>query len=301
MELRKYSFGVGDRFGMQGSALLKAFRDSADQGVEITPVWNKSFREHKLTGTLPAEVRNEADEAVAGGGWKLPYFVDADHINLDTVGDFISSSDFYTIDVAGFIGAEPERSDLESSINRNLIYTGNLKIPGLATPIRITRDFLNETSKKFLAAAIQAGKIYKSIEGKKGKGNFITEVSMDEVEFPQNPAQLFFILGFLSQAGIPANTIAPRFTGSFHKGVDYSGDVKLFETEFEQDLMIIDFAKTRADAPDREWVDGAHLDVEGALLDVAEDAIHPSGDGFHVLRHWKHSDDELAACRGCGD
>jgi hypothetical protein len=247
MELGKYSLGVGDRFGMQGSSLLKAFEIAASQGISITPVWNKSHREHKLTGTHPPEVRIEADEAVKISGWKSGYFVDADHINEDNVEEFIGPSDFFTIDVAEYIGVDPGPSAIESSTNRNLKYAGLLSIPGLAEPFTITREFLADTSRMFLKAAIQAGRIYKFIENRKGRGNFITEVSMDEVGRSQSPAELFFILGFLSQEGIPLNTIAPRFTGSFHKGIDYSGDVNLFESEFEQDLFVIDLAKSEFD------------------------------------------------------
>ncbi len=282
MELGKYSFGVGDRFGMQGRGLLRAFESAADKGVIITPVWNKSFREHKLTGTIPSEVRIEADEAVTGAGWKLPYFVDADHINEKNVGEFIGSSDFFTIDVAGFIGAEPDRLALESSLTLNSKYIGSLKMPGFTGQIRVTPEFLANTSKKFLAAAIQAGRIYKDIENRKGKGNFITEVSMDEVDSPQNPAELFFILGLLSQAGIPVNTIAPRFTGNFHKGVDYSGDIKSFETEFEQDLLILDYARSEFGLPDNLKLSIHSGSDKRSLYHVINRLIHKHNKGIHI-------------------
>ena len=47
------------------------------------------------------------------------YFVDADHINFDTVDRFIESSDFFTIDVASYIGkkAETER-DRQNSFQK---------------------------------------------------------------------------------------------------------------------------------------------------------------------------------------
>jgi tagaturonate epimerase len=65
---------------------------------------------------------------------------------------------------------------------------------------------------------------------------------MDEVAEAQTPIELFFILSALAAEGVPAATIAPKFTGRFNKGVDYVGDVDLFAREFEQDLMVIDFA-----------------------------------------------------------
>jgi tagaturonate epimerase len=65
---------------------------------------------------------------------------------------------------------------------------------------------------------------------------------MDEVSEAQSPVELFFILGAIAAEGIPAQTIAPKFTGRFNKGVDYVGNVKLFEKEFEEDLLVIDQA-----------------------------------------------------------
>ena len=58
--LPKYSLGVGDRFGHQGPAQLDALILASRQGVEIAPVWNKSHREHTITGSCPADVEAEA-------------------------------------------------------------------------------------------------------------------------------------------------------------------------------------------------------------------------------------------------
>ena len=108
--LGKYSFGLGDRFGHQGGAQLKAIIEASKHGIEITPVWNKSNREHMTIGTQPADVRIEADQVTKNAGFKKDYFVDADHINFDTVDRFIESSDFFTIDVASYIGKKAEET-----------------------------------------------------------------------------------------------------------------------------------------------------------------------------------------------
>jgi len=65
---------------------------------------------------------------------------------------------------------------------------------------------------------------------------------MDEVESPQTPIDLLFILKMLADKGVPAQTIAPKFTGRFNKGVDYKGDVAQFAKEFEEDVLVIDYA-----------------------------------------------------------
>jgi len=97
MKLSKYSFGIGDRFAHQGVALLEAFQIALEDRTMITPVWNKSYREHNTVHSLPESVRKEADDAVRILDWQHDYFVDADHINLGNVEKYISSSDFFTL------------------------------------------------------------------------------------------------------------------------------------------------------------------------------------------------------------
>ncbi len=242
MLLGKYSFGTGDRFAHQGVAQLKASILAKAEGIDLTHVWNKSHREHKTVHSEPASVREEADAAVRALDWEGQYLVDADHINLSNVDGFIPYSDFFTIDVADFIGKQADQASIDAYINKYSSYIGEINIPGLESPLSITRDFLLRVAHKFLYATLEAGKIYRHIASKKGADHFIAEVSMDEVDDPQQPAELLFILAALSDAGVPAQTIAPKFTGRFNKGVDYVGDLKQFSKEFEEDLLVIQYA-----------------------------------------------------------
>src|SRR5512136_573140 len=113
-KLGKYSIGLGDRFGHQGHAQLRAVIEAGKKGVEITPVWNKSNREHMMIGTHPMDVRAEADNVTMDAGFNKPYYVDADHINIDTVDRFIESSDFFTIDVASYIGKRAGNDEVQA-------------------------------------------------------------------------------------------------------------------------------------------------------------------------------------------
>ena len=58
MKLSKYSFGVGDRFSHQGQAQLRAISRANEAGVEVSPVWNKSNREHGIVKTVPVQDNN---------------------------------------------------------------------------------------------------------------------------------------------------------------------------------------------------------------------------------------------------
>ncbi len=242
MFLGKYSFGIGDRFGHQGKAQLSAVIKAKEQGLDITPVWNKSHREHTIIGTTPADVRREADEAVAALNWDRQYFVDADHIGLSNVELFLESSDFFTLDVADFIGQPAEASDVDSFVKKHEKYIGSLAIDGIEGTLDVTEDRIRAVADKSLLAVKQASAIYRHIEAARGAGNFITEVSMDETDQPQTPVEMLFILAAIADEGIPAQTIAPKFTGRFNKGVDYDGDIAAFAKEFEQDLAAVAFA-----------------------------------------------------------
>jgi hypothetical protein len=250
-KISKYSFGIGDRFGHQGKAQLKAFIAAKELlGMEFTPVWNKSNREHTIIGTQPTEVRKEADEAVKALGWKGDYFVDADHINFKNVEPFIDPSDFFTIDVADFIGKPAPEAEVELWVQKHKSYVGKLIIPGIAEKFNVTENWLTNFANNYLLAIDEASKVYAYLVEKKGEGNFVPEVSCDETDTPQTPLDLFFILKLMADKHVPAQTIAPRFSGRFNKGVDYAGDVKKFEKEFEQDLLVIDFAVKKFGLPE---------------------------------------------------
>ena len=183
-----------------------------------------------------------ADAAVKALGVAGPYFVDADHINLSNVDRFIDHSDFFTLDVADYIGKPASSAEIDTFVANHQRFLGSLTIPGIAHPFAITEHYLKKFATKFLFATQEAAKIYQHIAAKKGVGNFVTEVSMDEVDEPQKPLDMLFILKSLADLKIPAQTIAPKFTGRFNKGVDYEGNVEQFGKEFEEDMLVIDYA-----------------------------------------------------------
>ncbi|KXB05590.1 hypothetical protein AKJ51_04940, partial [candidate division MSBL1 archaeon SCGC-AAA382A20] len=245
----KYSLGVGDRFSHQGKAQLQALVKAAGDGVDITPVWNKSHREHEIIGTHPDRVREEADAAVESLDWTGKYFVDADHIGLGNVDLFMGSSDFFTLDVADFTGESAGEDEVGAFVQKYERYVGQMEVEGIDGGFEITRDTLEDVAENYLLAVKEAGKIYRQIKENKGEGNFVTEVSMDETEDPQTPVEMLFILAAIADEGIPAQTIAPKFSGRFNKGVDYVGDVNQFRKEFNDDLAVLRYARAEFDLP----------------------------------------------------
>jgi len=242
MELEKYSLGIGDRFGAEGVAQLRALQQAKSQTVDIVPVWNKSNREHTIIGTSPDDTRHEADEAVRTCRWSDHYYVDADHIGMKTVDRFLPSSNFFTIDVADFIGKPTSPASITAFVKEMSRFKGELRMPDMPSALRVTDELLLAVAQKYLFAVEEAGKVYRAIASKKGKDAFVTEVSVDEANSPQTPAELFFILAAIGREGIPIQTIAPKFTGAFLKGIDYVGDCAKFAREFEDDLAVISYA-----------------------------------------------------------
>jgi hypothetical protein len=249
LALEKYSLGVGDRFAHQAQAQLRACLMAAEQGVEVIPVWNKSNREHTTIGSEPATTRRAAEAAVKALGWQKPYHVDADHIRFETVDRFVPHADFYTIDMADQIGRPAPAGKIKSFAERHPELAGQISIPGIAQPFKTTRAQVERIAARYLLAVQEAGKVYRHVAGLKGEGKFITEVSMDETGSPQTPPELLLILAALADEGIPIQTIAPKFTGRFNKGVDYVGDVAQFEREFNESLAVIAHAVRKYGLP----------------------------------------------------
>ncbi|MDT0688958.1 tagaturonate epimerase family protein [Salegentibacter sp. F188] len=280
-KLGKYSFGTGDRFGKEGKAQLKAVLKMMDLGVEVTPVWNKSNREHETVGTTAANTRKEADLAVKSLSYTGAYLVDADHINLKTVDPYIPVSDFFTIDVADFIGKEAPEDEKKAFLQFFSKYTNGIEIEGIASKIDISEARLEDMLNNFLFAMKKAGGVYQHIKTKKPE-DFYTEVSIDEVAEPQSPVELLFILAALAFYEVPLNTIAPKFTGEFNKGIDYRGDLKQFEKEFEEDLLVLKFAIKEFGLPENLKLSVHSGSDKFSIYPVMQKLISKHNTGLHL-------------------
>lgn len=282
MQIEKYSLGIGDRFAREGEAQLRAFVKAREQGALVVPVWNKSHREHTLVHSTPDSVRSEAGRAVEALGWGDSFHVDADHIGLATVDAFLESSDFFTLDVAAHIGKPPEDDDRMEFLKQNSIYLGEIPIEGLDDPLLISESDLESVAGKFLAGMREAARIYQYIEYRKGSGSFITEVSIDETDLPQSPKELLLILSALAQFGVPVQTIAPKFTGRFNKGIDYRGDLDRFRLEFEADLAVLKFAVREFGLPEDLKLSVHSGSDKFSLYPIIRRAIREFDSGLHL-------------------
>ncbi len=282
LELPRFSVGVGDRFAHQAKAQLQACVMAADAGVEVVPVWNKSNREHTIIGSEPTATRAAADAAVKELGWTKPYFLDADHINFKTVQRFLDPCDFFTLDVADLIGQAAKPEDVADFVKAHPELMGEVLIPNIEQPFKTDRAFVEGVANKFLAAVKHAGEIYRFLLENKGRGRFVPEVSMDETDSPQTPVELLVILAMIADEEIPIQTIAPKFTGRFNKGVDYVGDVSQFTKEFSEDLAAIAFAVKTYGLPKNLKLSVHSGSDKFSIYRAIYEAVNKFGAGVHL-------------------
>ncbi len=282
LNIGKFSLGMGDRFAQEAEAQLRACVMAAEQGARVVPVWNKSNREHMIIGSEPASVRSAAEAAIKKLGWTSEWHVDADHIRLETVDRFLGASDFFTIDVADSIGKPAQSEDVKAFVDKHPELAGRVEIPGVSGGATTTRADVERVANKFLFAVQEAGAIFRYIERNKGKGKFIPEVSMDETDSPQTPIELLIILAAIADEEIPVQTIAPKFTGRFNKGVDYVGDVAQFEKEFNDDLCVIKFAIQKYGLPANLKLSVHSGSDKFSIYPAIRRAVKTHGAGLHL-------------------
>lgn len=282
LSIERFSFGVGDRFAHQASAQLRAFQQMERTGCLVVPVWNKSNREHSFIGSEPQSVQSAAKAAVEQLGWSHGWYVDADHIRLETVDRFLGSSNFFTIDVADSIGRPASDSDLSGFLARHPELLKPIMVVDIDAPLALNRDRVVAIAQKYLAAAQDAGRIYRHIASKKGAESFVAEVSMDETDEPQTPGDLLVILAALADEKIPLQTIAPKFTGRFNKGVDYVGPLDVFEKEFNDDLAILKHASATYGLPNNLKLSVHSGSDKFSLYPIINRALKKSGAGLHI-------------------
>lgn len=282
LTLERFSFGVGDRFAHQAEAQLAAFQKLEKDGIHVAPVWNKSNREHTFIGSEPQSVFDAAQAAVKELGWNQSWHIDADHINLKTVDRFMACSDFFTIDVADSIGKPAASADVQAFLNRHPELVGVLNIPGVTPPFTTTLAEVERVAEKYMLAVQDAGKIYRHIANAKGDDKIIAEVSMDETDMPQTPPELLIILALLADEKVRLQTIAPKFTGRFNKGVDYVGDLVQFEKEFNDDLAVIAHAVGQYGLPANLKLSVHSGSDKFSLYPIIRKALARTGAGLHI-------------------
>jgi hypothetical protein len=245
------SAGFGDRLGLATPGHVQAV-----QGTGIAPIFaQQSVRENARTRRTPRQVLDDAAWGVFQAGWRQPWGADADHLKTTTDVDafFKAGFTFFTIDPGDHVDNAAQTDPLDALRQK----AGALPWDRLqASQASIFQAYLGKTfqasdlsltfgEQDLLRALVKYGRaIAHTVEmaaylrGLSGGRLYDLEISVDETETPTSAGEHFFIASELRRLGVEWVSLAPRFVGRFEKGVDYIGDLALFEQSFAQHAAI---------------------------------------------------------------
>jgi hypothetical protein len=250
------SFGFGDRIGLATSGHAAAV---AEAGGKILPVFaQQSIREMSRTKRTAEEVMDDATWGVFRSGWTRPFGADADHLKTESDVDITARAGFvfFTIDPSDFVDQQADNYDRVEIESKFRSITGD-NVEGIRDVLKCYREktyefeadpegfqvvfddlSLKRAAVKYGRALGHTYKLARHIAKVMGHRPFEIELSVDETPQPTSVLEHLFIALELERHGVSVVSIAPRFVGSFEKGVDYKGDISLFERSLTQHAAI---------------------------------------------------------------
>ncbi|HEV8131531.1 MAG TPA: tagaturonate epimerase family protein [Acidobacteriota bacterium] len=248
--LRK-SVGCGDRLGLATPGHIRAVRQST-----MAPIFaQQSMRENARTGRTPQQVMDDAMWGVLQEGWHDGFGADADHLKTPADIDLCVSAGytFYTFDPGEHVdnaanaasqdalermaGALPWR-ELETNLNELLYRLADKPIDLGSFSITVSPEELLRAVAKYGRAVAHTARMYRHLERTTQSGSFEVEMSVDETETVTTLAEHVYIAHELRRLGVKWVSLAPRYYGTFEKGVDYIGNLDEFERSFAQHAAV---------------------------------------------------------------
>jgi hypothetical protein len=238
------TLGVGDRLGIACPGHIHAF----EQYNDTSPIFaQQSIRELNLTNRTYDDVLDCVSFSVFREGFKCGFGADGDHLKKPEEIEYALNSGYtmITLDCSEHI-----RNDIEkmSEVQVKEEYKQNEELESLylnkAFDIGegVTLKFDELSYKRAVLIYIKAIDFAEEIFNNHIKCDSglraDLEISIDETLTPTSPLQHFFVANELRRRKVKFATIAPRFCGEFQKGIDYIGDLDLFETEFKIHAVI---------------------------------------------------------------
>jgi hypothetical protein len=244
------SAGCGDRLGLATPGHIWAVREAKG----IAPILaQQSMRENARTGRTPQQVMDEAMWGIFQEGWREPWGSDADHLKVTEDIDLCVAAGytFFTIDPGDHVDNEAHTAPLEVLKEKihalpwdvledtpeglHQRYLGKcFMVEELA--VEFDQMALARAAAKYGHAIAHTVRMYRHLAGQ--TDNFELEMSVDETETPTAIEEHYFIANELTRLGVQWVSLAPRYIGSFEKGVDYIGDLAEFETDLAKHAAI---------------------------------------------------------------
>ena len=237
----KTSAGMGDRLGLATPGHVRAAR--ACKG-KVAPIFaQQSIRELARTGRTPQQVIDDAMWGVFQENWQEGFGADADHLKTESDIDacLASGFTFFTIDPGEFVNDQADNLgledlrllavDLPSALRESESDLFNCSRTIQGVEIHFTEAILLKAMVKYGHAVWHVVRMYEHLRTASAGKPFELEVSVDETECPTSHAEHYYIAHELKRMGVQWVSLAPRFVGEFEKGVDYIGDLAVFDAD----------------------------------------------------------------------
>lgn len=250
------SFGFGDRIGLATPGHIAALR-SADPAGKIAPIFaQQSVRENERLHRNPDAVMVAVIWSIFADDWRRPWGADADHIKESAhVAPFVAAGyTFFTVDPSDHVDNSAQTDDLPTLRAKcaalpwealGTSYTA-LRAEYCDRAIDLSKTTLHFDEATLLRALAKYGRailhtltITATLRAAFGNKPFDLEMSVDETDTPTSVHEHYFIANELLRRDVPVVSLAPRFVGKFQKGVDYMGDLTVFEAELAQHVAVM--------------------------------------------------------------
>jgi hypothetical protein len=241
----RQSAGCGDRLGLATPGHIRAIRQSG-----LAPIFaQQSIRENARTGRTPQVVMDDAMWAVFQEGWREGFGADADHLKTtDDIDSCVAAGyTFYTIDPGEHVDNEASVANVDSLQEKVAALPWpeldtnwkDLKLRLAGAPVRVADFSISISEEELLRAAAKYArvvahtvKMFRHLEQAMNGRPFELEMSVDETETVTTAAEHIYIADELRRLRVRWVSLAPRYAGTFEKGVDFIGDIGDFERSF---------------------------------------------------------------------
>ncbi len=242
----KKSVGCGDRLGNATPGHVKAVREG-----DMFPVFaQQSIREMLRTKRSPQDVMDDATWGVLEADYRAGFGCDADHLkNTDVIDQGIAAGFVgFTLDPSDYVDNAAHTDDPDTLLAKYTALPWNrlddspdamrARYVGSSLAGEISEVMLWRAACKYGAALADVKHMAAHIQHRMGESPYDLEVSVDETDTPTSPAEHYFFASELLRLGVMFHGLAPRFVGRFEKGVDYIGDLDVFERDFAVHVKI---------------------------------------------------------------
>lgn len=279
------SAGFGDRLGIATPGHVRAVSETHDG---VAPIFaQQSIRELQRTDRTPQQVIDAALWGIFEEGWQVGFGADADHLKTrQDIDAFLAAGfTFFTLDPSDYVDDQVDHygfQELRGRVERLPVHLQPEATGLLGKTIDVERIKITFNEQVLLKAVIKYAKAIDHIDGlfrhlqEASSHPFEVEISMDETDRPTSPAEHIYIASELHRLGVNFISFAPRFIGSFEKGVDYIGDLPSFE-----DDLAIQAAIARQFGPYKL-------------------SLHSGSDKFSIYPAFVHQTKGLAHLKTCG-